>query len=148
MNKTAVALIVGLLLIIAVAVLISSLPGDRITIIKEELDQASASGNGVITRQIEVNRGDSFEMSLYAHWSAGMKWSASFDGSGIVRQEGPREFTNDGPPLSTGSPGHEEWTFKAVAAGEATITLTYGSVAGLPDAPQSVNTLILVVEVR
>ena len=147
MKKPIIALIAVILVMTLIAI-ISSLPSANIAITQDDMEHAYATNDGIIQGQITVNSGDSFKVTLYAHWSSGMRWSVRFNEPGIVRQDGPREFTNDGPPLTTGSPGHEEWTFKALAEGETTITMTYGSVANLPDAPRNVNTLILVVEVE
>lgn len=119
----------------------------NIVVTEDEMDQAYATNDGVIQRQITVNSGDSFEVTLYAHWSAGMKWSVSYSEPGVVRVDSAREFINDGPPASFGSPGREYWTFKALDTGVTTVIMTYSSVANLPDAPHNVNTLKLVVEV-
>jgi len=128
-----------------VVVIIGLLPGHKVTVLKEEMEQAADNGNGVISRQIEVDKGDSFVVSLYASWSTGMKWSAKLDGIGIIRQEGVADFTDDGPAFTIGSAGHEVWTFKALAEGETTITMSYDSIADLADIPRGVNTLLLLV---
>ena len=146
MRKTLIAIAIALA-IVASIIYIASLPAATIAITQDELDQAYDANGGVITRQIEVSSGDKFRVNLYAHWSSGMKWSVSYDRPGIVRQDGARELVYDSLPLF-GSPSHEEWIFKALAEGEAAIILTYGSVANLPDAPRSVNTLIIKVKVK
>ena len=119
----------------------------NITLTADDLAQALETNDGVIQRQITVNSGDIFDVTLYANWSAGMKWSVSYSEPGVVRVDSAREFINDGPPNSFGAPGREFWTFKAVDTGITTVIMTYGSVANLPDAPQNVNTLELFVEV-
>ncbi len=135
-------------LIVMLLVATSCLPtAVNIAITEDDLEQATATNDGIISRQITVKSGDSFKVTLYAHWSAGMKWSVRYSEPGIVRVDGAREFINDGPPGSVGSPGREIWTFKALDTGVTTIIMAYSSVANLPDAPQNVNTLKLVVVV-
>jgi len=119
-----------------------------VVVTEDDMDQAYVTNDGIISRQITINSGDSFKVTLYAHWSAGMKWSVSYSEPGIVRVDSAREFINDGPPNSFGSPGREYWTFKALDTGTTTVIMTYSSVANLPDATQNVNTLKLVVEVK
>ena len=117
---------------------------DNVVVTSEDMTQALEASNGIIQRQITIHSGDSFEVTLYAHWSAGMKWSVSYSEPGVVRADSAPEFINDGPPGTVGSPGREYWTFKALDTGVVTITMTYS--AG-PDGIQNVNTLELVVEV-
>jgi predicted secreted protein len=132
---------------IAAAIFISSLPAANVNVTQTDLDQAVKTNGGLITREVSVSKGDTFKITLYSHWSAGMKWSAGADDINIVRQDGTREFANDGPPQSTGSPGREKWTFKALEKGETTIIMTYRSIAQLPGLP-IVNTLKLKVIVK
>ena len=146
MKRLLVAL-AGILVITLVAVIISSLPTASVVVTSEDMTRALETNDGIISRQITINSGDSFKVTLYAHWSAGMKWSVSYSEPGIVRVDSAREFINDGPPGTVGSPGREYWTFKALDAGTTTVIMTYRSVANLPDAPQNVNTLELVVVV-
>ena len=135
-------------LMVVLLVATSCLPtAVNISVTEDDMEQAYATNDGIISRQITVNSGDSFKVTLYAHWSAGMKWSVRYSEPGIVRVDNARKFINDGPPGTVGSPGREIWTFKALDSGETTVIMTYSSVANLPDTPQNVNTLKLVVEV-
>jgi predicted secreted protein len=131
-----------------VAVVIALMPGgSKVTVLKAEMEQAVSGSGGIINRQIEVSPGDIITLSLYAEQASAMHWSASIDGSGIVSQQGDVEYTKDGPAFDIGSAGHEVWTFKALAAGETTITMTYYSIASSMLPPPAVNTLVLVVVV-
>jgi predicted secreted protein len=146
MMKKAILTLMTLVLLASSFACIDS--GGNIVVTEDELDQAYATNNGVISRTITVNSGDTLTVTLYAHWSAGCKWSIGVYDRSILKLDGSREFINDGPSGSVGAPGREIWTFKALEEGVATITMTYGSVADLPDAPRNVNTLELTVEVK
>ena len=146
MRKLLIALI-GVALALILVGIITSTSAANVVVTEDDMDQAYVTNDGIISRQITINSGDSFKVTLYAHWSAGMKWSVSYTEPGIVRVDSAREFINDGPPNSFGSPGREYWTFKALDTGVTTVIMTYSSVANLPNAPHNVNTLELVVAV-
>jgi len=144
--KKLLLVLVAIAVVGTVAVVIALMPGgSKVTVLKAEMEQAVSGIGGVINRQIEVSPGDTITLSLYAEQASAMHWSANIDGSGIVSQQGDVEYTKDGPAFDIGSAGHEVWIFKALEAGQTTITMTYNSEADLPDAPQGVNTLVLVV---
>lgn len=151
MKKSLATIIFGIAIVtIAIAIALISLSQPDVVITAEDLDQACATNDGIIQRQIVIDGDESFKLSLHAHWSAGMRWSVEYSVQGIVRQDGSREYKSDNAPLTLGfgGCGHEEWIFKALTEGKTTIIMSYGSVANLPDARQDVNTLQLVVEVK
>jgi len=120
-----------------------------VIVTQEDLEQAAATNNGIIFRQITVRSGDLFTISLYAHLGAGMRWSYEDDTKGVVRPDSIRRLIPDAPPstpIIVGGPGKEVWKFRALDEGKVTITMTYSSMAD--GGIQNVNTLKLVVEVR
>ena len=137
----------GIIIVITALFLVNSLPSAKMVITEEEMEQSRSEAGGVIIRQLQLNKGGILEVELYAHWSAGMKWSATFDNTGIMRHADARRFTYAGPPMTVGGPGHENWKFEAVKEGNATVTMTYNSVANLPDAPFKVNTVVIQIKV-
>ncbi|MEN8614936.1 protease inhibitor I42 family protein [Dehalogenimonas sp. THU2] len=132
-------------LVVAAVIIISSLPAATIIINQTVMDQAYETSNGFILREVTVSQGDKFNVKLYSFPSAGMSWSARIDDFKIVKQQGPKEYSGSSP-ISTGGPGMEKWVFKAIAEGETTIIMTYGSV-GLTGPPAR-NTLELKVTVK
>ena len=147
--KKPLAAVAAVILIAVAAIFIASLPAANINITQTDMDQAVTASGGVITREVTISEGDTFAVSLYAHWSSGMRWSASSGDFHIVKQDNGRDFTNSFPlPIGVGGPGREKWTFKALEKGETTITMTYRSVAQLDPRPPVINTLELKVTVK
>ncbi len=143
MKKSLIALI-AIILVVTLIATTSCLPTVvNIAITEDDMEQAYATNDGIISRQITVNSGDSFTVTLYAHFGAGLRWSAGVEDTSVVRSKEHRIISDD-PPGTVGGPGTEVWTFKALNTGVVTITMTYS--AG-PDGIQNVNTLELVVEV-
>jgi inhibitor of cysteine peptidase len=78
---------------------------------------------------IEVKVGDEFTITLCSNPTTGYQWSegADISGDGIVDQTGHEYVApdeGDQPPL-VGTAGEEVWRFKALAAGESSISVEY-----------------------
>jgi predicted secreted protein len=145
-RKLLIALAVA---IVAIAfIYMSFLPAATIKISQTDIEHAERNSEGLLTREITLSEGDTFNVKLYSHWSSGMKWSTGSSDIEVIRQEGAREFSNSGPSCSTGSPGTETWTFKATGEGQASISMSYHSVANLDPPPPIRNTLKIKTTVR
>lgn len=66
MKKPIIALI-GISLVIVLTAIISSLPAANVIVTEGDMEQATATNNGKVSRQVAVNSGDSFTVTLYAH---------------------------------------------------------------------------------
>ena len=118
----------------------------NVVVTKDDLEKATATYSGRLSGKITVNNGDTFSVTLYTHLGAGMSWSVDIEDMAVVTSEG-QDYLPDEPWPYIGGPGKLLWTFKALDTGTTTVIMTYSSVANLPDAPQNVNTLKLVVVV-
>ncbi len=81
-----------------------------------------------ISREIEVNAGDLFQVTLCSNPTTGFQWDedAQIDNETVVEQVKHRFISPESnPPPPPGSPGQETWTFKALEAGTTTISMAY-----------------------
>ena len=105
--KKLIAIIAGVMVVAFSLVYIytSSQPVLSISVTKSDLDQIEGN-SWAITRDIEINKGGTFEVHVYSFPSAGWRWSARYDGSGIIKQQGDHEFISDKQPEpdTNGSP--------------------------------------------
>ena len=78
--------------------------------------------------QIEVPVGDILTLTLGSNPTTGFQWSeeALISDAGILKQTS-HEFVgpDSDPPPPPGTPGQEVWTFEALKAGTATVSLEY-----------------------
>jgi predicted secreted protein len=78
-----------------------------------------------ISKQIEVNIGDTFTVNLCSNASTGFRWldSANISDKTIVQQI---DHKNVAPSKAMpGAPGQQAWTFEALKKGTAQITNEY-----------------------
>jgi predicted secreted protein len=78
-----------------------------------------------ISKQIEVNMGDTFTVNLCSNASTGFRWLdlANISEKTIVQQI---DYKNIAPSKAMpGTPGEQVWTFKALKKGTAQITNEY-----------------------
>jgi predicted secreted protein len=91
---------------------------------------------GAEDRSIEVDAGDTFELTLPANPSTGQDWSIVRPGPdrATVRQEGGREddFKGDSG-ADGGGDGTQTFSFQAVAAGTTEIKMSYCVLGQCPD---------------
>lgn len=89
------------------------------------------------TQTIEVNAGDEFTIVIESNPTTGYHWE-------IVGELNNIEFVSRdyqaSEPITTGSGGIDVWTFKAIASGEAQITLGYYPPYEDPEPPQQTIT--------
>jgi inhibitor of cysteine peptidase len=78
-----------------------------------------------ISGQVEVTAGESFTVTLGSNPTTGFQWSeeAQISDTGVLKQTG-HEFI---PPEEAipGAGGKEKWTFEALKAGTATVSMEY-----------------------
>ncbi|ADJ26084.1 conserved hypothetical protein [Dehalogenimonas lykanthroporepellens BL-DC-9] len=132
-------------LVIITGIFIASRPAAVIKVTQSDMEQAAASNGGLIIRDVTLSKGDTFTAKLYAAGQAGMRWSVSFTNPAVVRQDGARKFTGE---FFFGGRSGEEWTFKAVDAGTAVISMSYASVGILDTPPPVINQLIVSINVE
>ncbi|MFJ8532151.1 protease inhibitor I42 family protein [Streptomyces sp. NPDC093591] len=87
-------------------------------------------------QSIEVDAGDTFELTLPANPSMGQDWSIVDPGPdrATVRQEGRREEDFGGDSgVDGGGDGTQTFTFEAVAAGTTKIKMSYCVLGVCPD---------------
>ena len=143
MKKVVMALMTFVLLTFSFACIDS---GFNVIVTQDDLEQAIAT-DGVVLKQIIINKGDTFRVTLYAHLGAGDRWSIGNYDRSIIEFDYPQELIPDNTG-GFGGPGKEVWTFKALNEGVTTITMFKGSLADLPDTALNMNTLELTVEVK
>jgi inhibitor of cysteine peptidase len=83
------------------------------------------SGNNNITRQVYVNAGSTFKVTLCSNATTGYKWSenAAIGNPAVVKQVS-QKFIEPGSTMA-GAPGEQEWEFSALKAGTTTISMDY-----------------------
>ena len=83
-----------------------------------------------ISKEVEVNVGDSFTAILCSNPSTGFQWSetATISDQTVLEQTAhklvPPEGEGGGPP-APGTPGQEEWAFGALKKGTSTVPMEY-----------------------
>jgi inhibitor of cysteine peptidase len=80
-----------------------------------------------IRREVSVAVGDTFTVTLCSNPSTGFQWEAAKISDPGVLEEVDHKFILPGsePPPPPGTPGQEVWTFKALKAGESTVSIDY-----------------------
>ena len=81
-----------------------------------------------ISKEIEVNVGDSFKVALCSNPSTGFQWSetALISDPNIVQQTYHELITPESePPPPPGTPGQQVWTFEVLKEGTTTVSLEY-----------------------
>jgi predicted secreted protein len=93
-------------------------PGGGLTVTLDETSNDS---------EVTVSVGETLEIVLSEGRTAGYRWTVASDGAPVCRLQRDRY---EAPPQPPGAPGRHAWTFAAVAAGYATISLAYGRSFG------------------
>lgn len=89
------------------------------------------------TQTIEVNAGDEFTIVIESNPTTGYHWEVVGELNNI---EFVSRYYQPSEPITTGSGGIDVWTFKAIASGEAQITLGYYPPYEDPEPPQQTIT--------
>ena len=124
-KKTAIAIILGITLIAGFACgSKSETPTLTPTPTPNEVN-VDASFNGSETA---LAIGELFIVTLDSNKTTGYSWNLSaISNTSVIAKAGDAEYINPTPtdPLITGQGGQEVWTFEALAAGTATISMKY-----------------------
>lgn len=88
------------------------------------LDESPKSGPTQPSEARQVRVGEEFTVTRSSNPSTGYQWTldARWQHSGIVTLAGHHVEPGNGVP---GNPGREQWTFRALAAGEVTLRFTH-----------------------
>ena len=79
-----------------------------------------------ISRELEVNAGDSFRITLCSNATTGFQWTETANiTDGTVAEQVKHKFTSSGNKQLAGAAGQEMWTFKALKTGTTTISMEY-----------------------
>jgi inhibitor of cysteine peptidase len=79
------------------------------------------------SKQLAVDAGNTFTVTLCSNATTGFKWSESAQISDpTVVQQTAHEFVSPQNTGLVGAPGNEVWTFKALKKGTSTINMEYG----------------------
>ena len=112
----------------------------------------SANTNGTLAlnaadsgKQITVNAGDSFTLTLDSNVTTGFSWSNASISNASVLQETSHEYITP-PTPRIGQGGHEKWTFKALAEGTNTISMNYSRSWETGVAPAATFNVTIVVQ--
>jgi len=80
-----------------------------------------------ISKEVEVNPGESFTVTLCSNPTTGFQWESAKISDQAVLQQIEHRFVSpeSEPPPPPGTPGQEIWTFKALKEGNSTISIEY-----------------------
>jgi inhibitor of cysteine peptidase len=77
-----------------------------------------------VSREVEARAGDTIKLSLCSNPSTGFKWEEAVISDPEVLEQVDRGYVD--PAAGTvGAAGKEEWTFRALKAGTASVALEY-----------------------
>ena len=96
-------------------------------------------------KSLEVTAGNEFKIVIESNPSTGYHWDLIGDLDANLLQFISNEYRAS-EPVMPGSGGKEVWTFKALAAGETTITLGYYPPSNDPVEPAQTVTFTVVVK--
>lgn len=96
-------------------------------------------------KTIEVAAGSEFKIIIDSNPSTGYHWGLVGDLHAAMLEFVGNEYRAS-EPVMPGSGGKDVWTFKALAAGEATITLGYYPPSNEPVEPEQTVTFTVVVK--
>jgi predicted secreted protein len=83
------------------------------------------NNNNNITKQISVNAGGTFKVTLCSNATTGYKWSENaVIGDSAVVEQVSQKFIEPTSGLM-GAPGEQEWVFRGLKAGTTTISMDY-----------------------
>ena len=96
-------------------------------------------------KSIEVSAGNEFKIVIESNPSTGYHWELIGDLDAAILEFVSKDYRAS-EPVMPGSGGNDVWVFKALAAGEATITLGYYPPSNDPVEPAQTVTFTVVVK--
>ncbi len=116
-------ILIGVVAVISILLLACS-PTSKQASVEVPLDDFINQNH--ISREVTVNAGDSFTLTLGSNPTTGFTWSESAQiGDQTVLQQTAHEFTPPGEEGVVGAPGKEVWTFKALKKGTIEVSMEY-----------------------
>ena len=95
-------------------------------------------------KPIQVNAGEEFQIVIESNPTTGYHWDIIGDLAGVEFVK--NDYKSTSQPGLVGGGGVDVWTFKAVSAGEAHITLGYYPPSNDPTDPQQTTTFTVIVK--
>ena len=117
--------IIPILAMLILAMLLVACAPSAGTKVNVTCDDFNAQPNA--SKQLAVDAGNTFTVTLCSNATTGFKWSesAQISDQTVVQQTG-QEFVSPQNTGVIGAPGSEVWTFKALKKGTSTINMEYG----------------------
>ncbi len=126
MKALATLILLGIIFVLGACSSVKAAPDEHSIVISP--DDFNNTTN--VSKQVEVNVGDTFTISLDSNATTGFSWTeqANISNSNILSQTA-HEFiapqSENSETQIVGAPGSEEWTFKANQIGTAKVNLSY-----------------------
>ena len=115
-------IMVSLMVFVALS-LLACAPASKEVSLEVPIDEFMSQKH--ISQQIEVTAGESIKVTLGSNPTTGFQWEQPvISDEAVIEQEGQSEFV---PPQEQipGAGGKEIWTFKALKAGNTTVSMEY-----------------------
>ena len=90
-------------------------------------DQFQQSGQQHLTRAVDLTVGGELRVTLCSNPSTGFQWEDAAVADATVLSVTDHHYTapGSGTPTLAGAPGQDEWTIKALKAGQTTVAFRY-----------------------
>ena len=118
-------ILVGAMAVISILLLACS-PAAKQASVEVPLDDFTSQNH--ISREVTVNAGDSFTLTLGSNPNTGFTWpdEAQIGDQTVLQQTDHKLVVPESePPPPPGTPGKEVWTFKALKKGTAEVSMEY-----------------------
>ena len=118
-------ILIGVVAVISILLLACS-PAAKQASVEVPLDDFTSQNH--ISREVTVNAGDSFTLTLGSNPTTGFTWpdEAQIGDQTVLQQTDHKLVVPESePPPPPGTPGKEVWTFKALKKGTSEVSMEY-----------------------
>ncbi len=116
-------ILIGVVAVISILLLACS-PAAKQASVEVPLDDFTSQNH--ISREVTVNAGDSFTLTLGSNPTTGFTWPDEAQiGDQTVLQQTAHDFILPGEEGVVGAPGKEVWTFKTLKKGTTEVSMEY-----------------------
>jgi inhibitor of cysteine peptidase len=118
-------ILIGVVAVISILLLACS-PAAKQASVEVPLDDFTSQNH--ISREVTVNAGDSFTLTLGSNPTTGFTWpdEAQIGDQTVLQQTDHKLVVPESePPPPPGTPGKELWTFKALKKGTTEVSMEY-----------------------
>ena len=118
-------ILIGVVAVISILLLACS-PAAKQASVEVPLDDFTSQNH--ISREVTVNAGDSFTLTLGSNPTTGFTWpdEAQIGDQTVLQQTDHKLVVPESePPPPPGTPGKEVWTFKALKKGTTEVSMEY-----------------------